>query len=604
MANLYEFKEEDAYRFAKEQEGKSTRRGNELIFQWCPYCKGNKKDSSTFSINLKTGKFQCKRSSCDAHGNMLVLARDFNFSLSDEVDRYFNQNTYANRFKRFTNKPIEVRDPAIRYLKSRGISQEVTKKYEITTKEDAENILCFPFRDEEGEITFIKYRNIEYKKGDKGNKEWCEKDCKPILFGMNLVDMTSKELVITEGQIDSLSVVEAGFRNAVSVPTGMNGFTWLPHCWDFLQKFDRIIVFGDCEKNKITLLEYLSTRLGDKVKGVSPSDYLGCKDANEILQQYGSDAILKAIDNARKQTSNRLIDMSTIKNVDMSSVPTLHTEIPEIDTMLDGGIKAGQLVIQSGERGNGKSTWGSQVVLEALKQEYNSFMYSGELPGFYVKNWLDRQLIGKQFPTQSEIDKAEKWYRDRLFLFDNDSIGEEESELEVLIKAIEEAIIVKNCMFLSIDNLMTVVDADSNEALYRQQSRFVNRLKKIAQKYSVMIMLIAHPRKQGAGVTDFKNDSVSGSADVTNLADIVMSYDRVYDSKGEEINQNQRKMSITKNRIGGKLTSKSNEIYLFFDEKSKRIADKYKKFGKSYFTDENGFTEMTPEIEEQMNIPF
>ena len=63
----------------------------------------------------------------------------------------------------------------------------------------------------------------------------CEKDTKPILFGMaQCEDFTT--LAITEGQIDSLSLAECGIKNAVSVPTGALGFTWFRHCEEWINK--------------------------------------------------------------------------------------------------------------------------------------------------------------------------------------------------------------------------------------------------------------------------------------------------------------------------------------------------------------------------------
>ena len=100
----------------------------------------------------------------------------------------------------------------------------------------------FPFKNAAGELKFIKYRNLNYD--GTGNKEWCEKDCMPILFGMNHCSKCGR-LVITEGQIDSLTLAECGIENAVSVPMGKNGFTWLPHTWDWIQKFTEIVVFED-----------------------------------------------------------------------------------------------------------------------------------------------------------------------------------------------------------------------------------------------------------------------------------------------------------------------------------------------------------------------
>ena len=72
---------------------------------------------------------------------------------------------------------------------------------------------------------------------------------------MNHCNPDNPTLVLTEGQIDSLSVAEAGIENVVSVPTGAKGFTWIPYCWDFLSQFKTLVVFGDCENGRITLLE-------------------------------------------------------------------------------------------------------------------------------------------------------------------------------------------------------------------------------------------------------------------------------------------------------------------------------------------------------------
>ena len=67
-----------------------------------------------------------------------------------------------------------------------------------------------------------------------------------MLFGMDQCEGFDT-LVITEGQLDSLSVAQAGVKNAVSVPTGAKGFTWLDPCWEWVTKFQEVTVFGDCE---------------------------------------------------------------------------------------------------------------------------------------------------------------------------------------------------------------------------------------------------------------------------------------------------------------------------------------------------------------------
>lgn len=597
---LYEFKKEDAFHFADMVYGGKKQKGNELEFQLCPYCKGGgKKDKGTFSINLKTGQFECKRSSCGMKGNMITLSRDFNFSISDEVDRYYNRNDYNNRFKSFRKAHIETKDGAVKYLFERGISENICRKYEITTKKDADNVLVFPFKDENGELRFIKYRNMAYIKGETpGSKEWCESNCMPILFGMNQCE-DFETLVITEGQIDSLSLAEAGIKNAVSVPTGCNGFTWIPHCWDWFTKFSELIIFGDCENGIITLSEMLSRRFPNKVRIVREEDYKGCKDANEILQNNGKQALIDAVNNAAYTENKRIKRLSDVKSVDILNSESISTGIKEIDNTLSGGLHLGQVVLLTGKRGDGKSTFMSQLICEATENDYVSFVYSGELMDFYFKRWIDMQFAGKRDLRNSEIDKLNAWYRDKIFLYDNSIIDDEETE--DLLSVVEDAIKKYDAKFICLDNLMTAIDVGMNEDLYRAQSRFVGKLAQIAKTYNVVVLLVAHPRKTRDG---FTNDDVSGSADITNKVDVVMSYCRINTE-----DENERQLKITKNRLTGKLTSEKNDIRLFYSEFSKRIVGRDMDFGKVYSFKKqenedsmNGFVELPDD--EELEIPF
>lgn len=568
--SMYEFSPSDARRFADHVGIQARQRGDELIFSKCPYCRNSTNSKEKFSINLKTGQFNCFRASCGVRGNMFTLSKDFNFQISEQVDRYLNRNGFNNRFKRFKESHKESTDPAIEYLRNRGISEEVCQKYELTTKAEQDNVLVFPFKDQNGELRFIKYRNMDFIKGEtKGSKEWCEADCMPILFGMN--HCTDGRLIITEGQIDSLSCAEAGLDNAVSVPTGAQGTTWIPHCFDWISKrFDEIVVFGDCEDGKITLTEMIQSRFGKskRVRIVRMDDYQGCKDANELLQLHGKDAVRQAVENAETVLSLQVKDMSDVQVVDMSKIPRISTGFKKADEKLGGGFMFGQVILLTGKRGNGKSTLGSQFVCEALRQGFNGFIYSGELPNFYVKSWIDGQIYGHSHLTNAQISECEDMYRDRLFIYNSSLI--ETDELDDLLTVVEDTIIKKDIKFVLLDNLMTALSAETNEQLYRRQSEFVGRLAKMAKAYNNVIVLVAHPRKSK---TQFDNDDVSGTADITNRVDVVMSYD-----KDDKLSDDVRKLKITKNRLTGRL----GEIELYFDEDSKRISDIPADFRKDY----------------------
>lgn len=560
---MYEYKQSDVFDFANFIGAETHEKGNELFFKYCPHCRGGGKDTDTFSINLSSGVFKCFRASCDYHGHFVELARDFEFKLEQEQTRY----------KKLPQKTIESKPKAIDFLESRGISADVCRKYKITTQKENDNVLVFPFYDEQGILQFVKYRKTDFVKGKDKCKEWCEKDTKPILFGMAQCEDFTR-LVITEGQLDSLSVAECGIKNAVSVPTGAVGFTWLSHCWDWINKFEEIVVFGDNENGKITLIETLEKRIQGKVKCVRPDDYLCEKDANDILRKYGKDAIIKAIENAELREVKYVKRLANVEAVNLSELPKIKTGIRNLDRIC-GGLLMGHITLLSGKRGEGKSTLMSQFVAQAIDQNNAVFVYSGELPNYHFKSWLDLQIAGNKniqsavneygdneyYLLPNTVEKINEWYYDKAYIFDNTAITDD--EYTGLLKVITDAICRYDIKLVCIDNLMTAMECDVNSDLYRQQSTFVKNLEKLAQQYDVAIILVAHPKKtQG----DFDNDTVSGSSDITNAVSFVINYQRANESDNCD-----SKLMVTKNRMSGKLLTGENAIKLYYSEKSKRI---------------------------------
>ena len=562
---MYDFKSKDVFDFASFIGAETKQKGNELFFKYCPQCRGGGGDKNTFSVNLQNGAFKCFRASCDYHGHFVELARDFGYKLDDEQER---------KYRRLPQPKIESKPKAIEYLESRGISADVARRYKITTQTHNDNVLVFPFYDDQNVLQFVKYRKINFDKRFDKNKEWCEAETMPILFGMAQCEDFTR-LVITEGQIDSLSLATCGIKNAVSVPTGALGFTWLANCWDWINKFQEVVVFGDYEKGKITLIETLEKRLQMKVKCVRPQDYLCEKDANDILRKYGKEAIIRAVEGAELRDVKYVKRLATVEAVNLSDLPKIKTGIRPLDRIC-GGLLRGHVVLLSGKRGEGKSTFMSQLVAEAIEQDNAVFVYSGELPNYHFKNWLDLQIAGanhicttineyndeEYFLTEGCVKKINAWYYDKAFIFDNSAVSDD--EYEGLIKVMVDAICRYDIKLVCIDNLMTAMDGDPNTDIYRQQSVFVKKLEKLAQQYDVAIILVAHPKKTNAA---FDNDTVSGSSDITNAVSFVFNYQRA--TENDECDSY---LMVTKNRMNGKLMAGDKAIPLYYSEKSKRIS--------------------------------
>lgn len=606
---MYQFKKEDARRFAREQGIRTKIVGNELRFDKCPYCQALTKDKDTFAINLDTGMFKCMRSSCGAHGNMITLHKDFGFSLGSEANEYYDRTRSFRTFPK-KEKP-QPKDKALEYMASRGISNITCKNYNITTSKDNDNVLVFPFYDEADNLTFVKFRKTDFDPAKDKNKEWCMRDTKPILFGMSQCNMDNPVLIMTEGQIDSLSVVEAGYENAVSVPTGKTGFSWVPYCWDWLQKFKTLIIFGDKEGDNITLLDDMTTRFNGLVKHVLLEDYKDCKDANDILRKYGKEQIRKCIENAVPVEVKEIKDITEVKRVNLADLEKFNTGLQALNRVI-GGFYMGQVILLTGERGKGKSTLASQFGTMAVKAGYNTFFYSGELMDWYFRNWLDMQVAGDRFINKirnpygtydysvdgNVYPSIEKWYAGKVKIYDNNIVREDEHE--DLLGTIQKAVTRYSCRVIFIDNLMTALDDDIASDLNRQQTAFVRKLTQIAKQFNVLIFLIAHPKKNQSGKYNFTNDDVAGSSNITNLVDVVLRYDTP--NKNEETDEDtprpDRVLQVFKNRLTGKV--KLDGIGLYYQESSRRISEDKMTFDWELGWESECFTSKI----EQMEIPF
>lgn len=567
---IYKFNSDDVFRFAREQGLRVTKRGDEAVFSKCPYCGSITKDKRTFAINLKTGQFKCMRATCGAVGNMLTLHKDFGFDLGTDVTEYERP---AYEWKSFGKpaKPLEPTDAAMTYLTGRGISEEVVRRYEIVTTDGDSNVMLFPFYGENGDIEFIKFRQINYDKTKGGSKEWCAKDGRSILFGMNHCDPVANDtLIVTEGQIDQLSVITAGIPNAVSVPMGKNGWTWIPHCWDWVHQFKRIIVFGDYEHGEMTLLEDIRQRFNAlTVCAVNSQAYRGCKDANELLQKHGIDAVRKAVESARPIMPSEIKCLADVK-YPVDDVEKMRTGIHKLDLVLNGGLPFGSLVVLAGKRGDGKTTVTNTFIRSAIGQGYPVFIYSGEMQAGEAKRWLDYQVAGPEriIATQNgdfvrysisapNLERINEWYREKAWIFDESDTSE--TPLNALL---DTAIRQNGCRVIVIDNLMTALDFNASDDRYNAQSQFAKQLTRIARATNTIIVLVAHMKKQD-GTTD-GNDKVSGSSDITNLASVVISCER-----HKDLDEDQRLIKVLKNRQTGKCCF--DGITVSYDPASRRI---------------------------------
>lgn len=418
--------------------------------------------------------------------------------------------------------------------------------------------------------------------------------CLTVPSGMLLVRQQNK--ISVSGNCDALSVATAGIKNAVSVPNGCKSFTFIPYCWDWINEFEEIVIFGDNENGHITLAEDFKQRFDMKIRIVKQESYRGCKDANELLQKFGAEAVKEAVENAEFPPVKHTRNLGEVEYIDVFKVKKVATGLTNLDRLLYGGLPLGGITLITAKPGRGKSCLASQILINAASQGFKCFAYSGELPNGLFRSWMDFQVAGPDHvfayeniwgDTNYGISETNRkliseWYKGKIEIYDDRALGEED-EQSYLVKIIEMEIMRNGCNVILIDNLMTAMDLEARvgDDKYERQSLFMKKLAAIARKRNVLIILVAHKRKNN--FTTDANDEISGSGDIANLATLTLAYD-----DAQDIEEDQRRLSVAKNRLFGK--TKKGGWVLNYDEKSKRIYETEKELHVDFhWGQEDGF---------------
>ena len=523
-------------------------RNGQVMAKRCPFCGGGKNnDYETFAIGLNNGLWNCLRGSCQKKkGNFKDLC-DFFGEARYELDNY--TQVKIGTTKKVYDKPDEkdllpMTEEIITYFaRSRRISEQTLKDWKVAS--DKEGNIVFPFY-RDGVLTYVKYRKPKnHKKEDKDPKEWQMKNTEPILFGMDMVSY-NKPLVICEGEIDALSLYEAGVTNVVSVPSGCNNMDWVNNCYDWVDQFNQIILFGDSDEPGMEMVSTLMKRLGED-RCMIPKDYPEaifngkdlnriCKDANEILCCYGPEGLKSIVDRCEPAPIKGVLDLSTVRYVDPTTIPRIMTRIPALDNMIGGFGEAGVTVI-SGSRGEGKSTISSGFLLQAIQQGNSVCAYSGELSQNKFLEWIMLAATENNYVSYKTDPRSGKhicvvpnevqerirdWMAGKFYLFDNGFTFEEDEQSSVM-RVFEMCARRYGCQLFLIDNLMSLLTTSDEEN--KAQAKFMAKVKAFASKYKVHVLVVCHPRKRQPG-KEFTSDDVSGSSALTNLADNVFAIEK------------------------------------------------------------------------------
>ncbi len=594
----------------------------------CPF---HKEDTPSFVYNLKGNYYKCFGCSRTysiidhfmAQGLTYLGACEKLFSLANVKFSFGEKGLKTKREYRYPKHETNFdRSKVEEYLALRKISQS-TLDYCDVQEDDGGNIV-FNFYNENDVLMLVKYRPAR-KLAHGENKTWCQKnaDTSPILINMNRIDPT-QPLLITEGEIDLLSVIEAGFLNAVSIPFGAGNDHWIEENWEWLEQFEKIIIFSDNDEAGLKMRKSIIPRLGTwRCYYVDLPDELEkdgvmikVKDANEVLYHFGKEKIMELIEGAKESPITNVVDLYDVEDFDIGQAEGVYSGIKELDSHIHKFF-FGCLSIITGINGSGKSVWVNQTcICEPINQGYDCFVFSGELTKPQLRSWLEYNFAGRKNVTfknhiRTIEPKAKQnirdWYKGRIFLYDNDL----DFSAESILGKMEELARKRGVRVFTIDNLMMVGLDCGAENIWIKQKEFIISLIRFARKYNVLVNLVCHPRKL-EGIRRLTKMDVGGSGDITNLAHYVIAVHRVTPKEKEGVkdkfggyktlpNEFSCMIDLFKNRMTG---TQDKDFGVYFDMPSYRLWSTPEELDKDYGWDKSFSKVKLPDPREERLPPF
>ncbi|UNF35205.1 toprim domain-containing protein [Bartonella krasnovii] len=334
----------------------------------------------------------------------------------------------------------------------------------------------------------------------------------PALFPM--LSSTNRTIVITEGEIDALSLAAYGYP-AVSVPFGGGKggkHNWIENEFDHLEAFETIFLATDMDQPGEEAAHEIASRLGRhrcyRVR-------LPRKDANECLTAgIDADTIKAAFTCAKSFAPEGLRRALDYKDQVIGLFwpePEKHLGYTVPYPKLEGKLhfRPAELTLWSGASGAGKSQLLSDCIPHWIAQNSRLCLASLEMKGEQSLRRLTKQTGGLEKPTKETIERILHFLDDGLILYEH--VGK--SSVDTLLDVFDYCRARYGCDQFIIDSLMRLgIVCDD----YAGQEQAVYKMVDWAILNNVHIHLVAHARKGGLdkdipGTEDIKGASEIGA---------------------------------------------------------------------------------------------
>lgn len=380
------------------------------------------------------------------------------------------------------------------------------------------------------------------------------------LYGSHLWS-NGKKLVITEGEIDAMSVSQLQNHKwpVVSLPQGAAGAVRaIKDNWDYVLGFDEIVLMFDQDDPGRSAAEEVSELLPI---GRAKIAVLPCKDANECLVQGKGGDVIQAIWQAKEYRPDGIVAATDLRDQvcvedAASSVVYPYPRLNEIAR----GIRTGELVTVTAGSGSGKSTF--------IREIAYSLHQAGERVGMIMLEESNKRtllgLVGLHMNKNVLVDRSDVTTEEieetfnSLFnsstqpLYMYDHFGS--NEVELICKRIEFMCKALDVKYVFLDHISILISGLATNDERKLIDMAMTRLRTLVQELDICLFLVSHLRRPEGdrGHEDgskVRLGQLRGSHAIAQLSDICIGIQ----VSAEDPDSDQRELKILKNRFTGQV---------------------------------------------------
>lgn len=472
----------------------------------CPWCTDYRKnkDDKSLSVNIENGLYHCHN--CEKKGVAL-------------------QQKAVKQYVRPQTTHTDISQEVYNYL-------TIDRKLPATITDS--NLVGSGFSHNGGHYVTYNYylndRHVNTKYRSLSKKHFrMETGAQLCLYNGDVIRTASDYLIITEGEPDCLSWISLGYLYATSVPNGAsNNTSYLDPHIDGIEKIETVYIAGDQDHPGYALALTLADRIGrEKCKQIRLP--VGIKDTNEVLQKYDFETAKQILTSAFENAIPFPIEgvESVEDNLDeaytylVNGYPeTLEAGVPGVNTLISWFPS--EVTIVTGAPGCGKSNLVDSLTVSMMNQHGMrvAFVSAEKSVPLHIAGLVRKHAYSGIVSPNQVLSGLEK-LNDHFFYITGDGLY---SLDDILIKT-ERLVKTRGVKVLVIDNL-SCINQKSSASISDNAAELMSKIKSLAKKYRLIVLLVAHPRKQDTDGTGYYNVptgyDILGSSHYYNLTDNII----------------------------------------------------------------------------------